>query len=102
MGKHALFKVTCDPCTFYWSCGLNRLAAALVMGDLGSTVWSCVMAIQTFCSIALGKHWPRWVVWTIVFFGWLFVILLSRFYLKIFGYFNRPLSFCRTLGHSNR
>ncbi|KAF8586786.1 hypothetical protein K439DRAFT_918942 [Ramaria rubella] len=52
-------------------------AATLVMGDLGSTVWSCVIAAHTFSGLALGKHWPRWVVFTTVVIGWLFVIILT-------------------------
>lgn len=52
-------------------------AVTLVMGDLGSTFWSCVIAAHTFSGIALGKHWPRWVVISTVVVGWAFVILLT-------------------------
>ncbi|KAF8580351.1 hypothetical protein K439DRAFT_313672 [Ramaria rubella] len=52
-------------------------AVTLVMGDLGSTVWSITIAAHTFTGIALGKHWPRWLVWTTVCTGWTFVIVLT-------------------------
>lgn len=52
-------------------------AAALVVGDLGSTLWSCVIAAHTFSALALGKYWPRWVVYVTVITGWSFVILLT-------------------------
>jgi len=52
-------------------------AATLVMGDLGSTVWSCVIAAHTFSGLALGKQWPRWVVCVTVVTGWVFVITLT-------------------------
>lgn len=52
-------------------------AAALVVGDLGSTVWSCVIAAHTFSGLALGKHWPRRAVYITVITGWSFVLLLS-------------------------
>ncbi|GJJ14810.1 hypothetical protein Clacol_009078 [Clathrus columnatus] len=52
-------------------------AVTLVMGDLGSTFWSCVIAAHTFSGIALGKHWPRWLVIATVVVGWAFVILLT-------------------------
>ncbi|KAF8519886.1 hypothetical protein BU17DRAFT_65701 [Hysterangium stoloniferum] len=38
---------------------------------------SCIIAAHTFWGIALGKHWPRWVVWTTVVSGWLLVIVLT-------------------------
>ncbi|KAF8580350.1 hypothetical protein K439DRAFT_1662820 [Ramaria rubella] len=53
-------------------------AAALVMGDLGSTFWSVVIASHTFSGIAMNRHWPRWVMWVLVCTGWLFVIILSN------------------------
>ncbi|KAF8591168.1 hypothetical protein K439DRAFT_1611481 [Ramaria rubella] len=56
----------------------DLLAVTLVMGDLGSTVWSVVIAAHTFSGIAMNRHWPRWVMWTIVCTGWLLVIILSN------------------------
>jgi len=52
-------------------------AATLVMGDLGSTIWSCVIAAHTFTGLALGKHWPRWVVYVTVIVGWTLALLLT-------------------------
>ncbi|KAF8585184.1 hypothetical protein K439DRAFT_1616137 [Ramaria rubella] len=52
-------------------------AAALVMGDLGSTVWSCVIAAHTFYGLALGKQWSRTVVCVTVVTGWTCVTVLT-------------------------
>ncbi|KIJ47474.1 hypothetical protein M422DRAFT_778100 [Sphaerobolus stellatus SS14] len=52
-------------------------AATLVMGDLASTVWSCVIAAHTFSGIALNRHWSKLAVWLTVIFGWIFVIILT-------------------------
>ncbi|KIJ46138.1 hypothetical protein M422DRAFT_46226 [Sphaerobolus stellatus SS14] len=52
-------------------------AFTLVMGDLGSTVWSCVIAAHTFCGLALGKQWSKRLVYTIVIIGWTFVIAMT-------------------------
>ncbi|KIJ56036.1 hypothetical protein M422DRAFT_23475 [Sphaerobolus stellatus SS14] len=52
-------------------------ASTLVMGDLGSTIWSCVIAAHTFSGIALNKPWSRLAVWMITIGGWLFVIVLT-------------------------
>ncbi|KAF8496341.1 hypothetical protein JB92DRAFT_1057588 [Gautieria morchelliformis] len=57
------------------SCSIQ--AATLVMGDLGSTVWSCVIAAHTFTGLALGKHWPRWMVYVTVTLGWVLVVTLT-------------------------
>ncbi|KAF8587787.1 hypothetical protein K439DRAFT_1614084 [Ramaria rubella] len=69
--------------------------ATLVFGDLGSTVWlapvtssiggnieiclrSVVIAAHTFCGITLNRHWSRWMIWVILFAGWLFPIILGN------------------------
>ncbi|KAF8579121.1 hypothetical protein K439DRAFT_1638277 [Ramaria rubella] len=52
-------------------------AAALVIGDLGSTVWSCVIAAHTFCGLALGKQWSQKVVYITVATGWTCVAVLT-------------------------
>ncbi|KAF8586123.1 hypothetical protein K439DRAFT_1632047 [Ramaria rubella] len=51
--------------------------ATLVFGDLGSTVWSVVIAAHTFCGITLNRHWSRWMIWVILCAGWLFPVVLT-------------------------
>ncbi|KAF8580212.1 hypothetical protein K439DRAFT_1637189 [Ramaria rubella] len=63
----------------YESTACRIQAATLVMGDLGSTVWSCVIAAHTFTGLALGKQWSNKVVGVIVVLGWTFVITLTAF-----------------------
>ncbi|KIJ49158.1 hypothetical protein M422DRAFT_246963 [Sphaerobolus stellatus SS14] len=64
-------------------------AATLVAGDLGSTVWSCVIAVHTFTSLALGKSWHRRTVIFTVITGWVIVFLLTTI----------PAVLPRTAGH---
>ncbi|KAF8524021.1 hypothetical protein JB92DRAFT_2882461 [Gautieria morchelliformis] len=54
-------------------------AAALVIGDLGSAVWSFVIAGHTFSALALERNWSRQVVVSTVITGWTFVILMAAF-----------------------
>ncbi|KAF8524022.1 hypothetical protein JB92DRAFT_1497717 [Gautieria morchelliformis] len=54
-------------------------AATLVMGDLGSAVWSCVIAIHTFSALALQRQWSRKVIVSTVVTGWTLVISLTAF-----------------------
>ncbi|KAF8524030.1 hypothetical protein JB92DRAFT_1498374 [Gautieria morchelliformis] len=54
-------------------------AATLVMGDLGSAVWSCVIAIHTFSGIALERQWSREAIVLTVVTGWTFMISLTAF-----------------------
>jgi len=52
-------------------------AATLVMGDLGSTVWSSVIAAHTFSGLAFGKQWSRKAVCATVIIGWSLIIILT-------------------------
>jgi len=54
---------------------LNSIIFLFVSNWIGCR--SCVIAIHTFCGIALGKSWPRWAVITTVVTGWIFVILMT-------------------------
>ncbi|KAF8573064.1 hypothetical protein K439DRAFT_1069414 [Ramaria rubella] len=51
--------------------------ATFVLGDLGSTLWSVVIAAHTFSGITMKTHWPRWVMWVLVCTGWILVVILT-------------------------